>query len=122
MNVAVSSPALRGTMHRIAILIEYPTVNGGENSMLAVLSHLLYSESSSESGLEFHVLGPAEGTMADRVSQLGIPITGLNLFDDAKLAPLPSCTRSEIRVAILIQEATIAFVGLAFDGFIQIVS
>jgi glycosyltransferase involved in cell wall biosynthesis len=83
VNVAVSSPALRDTMHRIAILIEYPTVNGGENSILAVLSHLLNRKSSSESGLEFYVLGPAQGAMADRVSQLGIPITGLNLFDDA---------------------------------------
>lgn len=69
-------------MHRIAILVEYPTVNGGENSMLAVLSHLL-SGKSPEAGLEFCVLGPAQGAMADRVSELGIPIIELNLFDDA---------------------------------------
>lgn len=83
MNVAVSGPALRGCMRRIAILVEYPTVNGGENSMLAVLSHLLKGKSSSAAGLEFCILGPAQGPMADRVSELGIPITELNLFDDA---------------------------------------
>jgi len=82
VNVTVSSPALRGTMYRIAILVEYPTVNGGENSMLAVLSHL-FSGKSPEAGLEFCVLGPVQGAMADRVSELGIPITELNLFDDS---------------------------------------
>ncbi len=69
-------------MHRIAILVEYPTVNGGENSMLAVLRHLL-SGKSPEACLEFCVLGPVQGAMADRVSELGVPITELNLFDDA---------------------------------------
>jgi glycosyltransferase involved in cell wall biosynthesis len=71
-------------MHRVAILIEYPTVNGGENSMLAVLSHVL-SNKSPEAGLEFCILGPAQGAMADRVSALGIPIAELNLFDDSGL-------------------------------------
>jgi glycosyltransferase involved in cell wall biosynthesis len=69
-------------MHRIAILVEYPTVNGGENSMLAVLRHLLIGK-SPEACLEFCVLGPVQGAMADRVSELGIPITELDLFDDA---------------------------------------
>ena len=69
-------------MPRIAILVEYPTVNGGENSMLSVLSYLL-SGQSVEAGLEFCVLGPAQGAMADRVSELGVPITELNLFDGA---------------------------------------
>ncbi len=84
MNVAVSSPDLRDTMHRIAILVEYPTVNGGENSMLAVLSHLLGNK-SPETGLEFCVLGPTQGAMADRVSAMGVPIFELNLFDDSGL-------------------------------------
>ncbi|MFT5324783.1 MAG: glycosyltransferase involved in cell wall biosynthesis [Planctomycetaceae bacterium] len=66
-------------MHRIAILIEYPTVNGGENSMLAVLRHLL---DRAESEFEFCVLGPTEGAMPGRISELGIPIEPLNLFDD----------------------------------------
>ncbi|MFT4556995.1 MAG: glycosyltransferase family 4 protein [Planctomycetales bacterium] len=67
-------------MHRIAILIEYPTVNGGENSMLAVLRHLL---DRAESEFEFCVLGPTEGVMPGRISELGIPIEPLNLFDGA---------------------------------------
>jgi glycosyltransferase involved in cell wall biosynthesis len=71
-------------MHRIAILVEYPTVNGGENSILAALRHLLAAK-GSQSGFEFGVLGPSEGAMTERVSELGIPITGLNLFDEAGL-------------------------------------
>ena len=66
-------------MHRVAILIEYPTVNGGENSMLAVLQHLL---DRAESEFEFCVLGPTQGAMPDRLSELGIPIEALNLFDE----------------------------------------
>jgi glycosyltransferase involved in cell wall biosynthesis len=69
-------------MHRIAILVEYPTVNGGENSMLAALRHLLAAK-DSQCGFEFCVLGPSGGAMAQRVSELGIPITALNLFDEA---------------------------------------
>ena len=67
-------------MHRVAILIEYPTVNGGENSMLAVLRHLL---DCGDSDLEFCVLGPTEGAMPARIYELGIPIEPLNLFDEA---------------------------------------
>lgn len=70
------------TMRRIAILVEYPTVNGGENSILAALSYLL-NRKLPEAEFEFCVLGPSRGAMADQVSKLGIPITELNLFDDS---------------------------------------
>lgn len=66
-------------MRRIAILIEYPTVNGGENSMLAVLKHLL-DKGVPGAGIEFSVLGPTTGPMAQRVAELGIPTVELNLF------------------------------------------
>jgi glycosyltransferase involved in cell wall biosynthesis len=69
-------------MHRIAILVEYPTVNGGENSMLAVLAHLIAAQ-NVRCDFESCVLGLSEGAMAERVSELGIPITPLNLFDEA---------------------------------------
>ena len=69
-------------MHRVAILIEYPTVNGGENSMLAALQHLL---GCPELCFEFCVLGPTEGPMPQRISELGIPIEPLKLFDDSGL-------------------------------------
>ena len=67
-------------MHRVAILIEYPTVNGGENSMLAALRHL---RDRAEPEFDFCVLGPTDGAMPQRVSELGIPIEPLNLFDAA---------------------------------------
>ena len=67
-------------MRRIAILVEYPTVNGGENSILAVLQHLL-EHGPSNSDFEFCVLGPSDGAMAQHVARLGIPSIELNLFD-----------------------------------------
>ncbi len=77
----MENPNVGNAVSRIAILLEYPTVNGGENSMLAVLKHLL-DGGASNSGFEFCVLGPTEGAMAQRVAQLGIPSYELNLTAD----------------------------------------
>jgi len=66
-------------VRRIAILIEYPTVNGGENSMLAVLKHLL-DKGVPDYGIEFCILGPSTGPMAQRVAELEIPFVELSLF------------------------------------------
>lgn len=67
-------------VRRIAVLVEYPTVHGGENSMLAALKHLLDSN-RQRPAFDFCVMGPAAGAMADRVASLGIPFVELNLFD-----------------------------------------
>ena len=67
-------------MSRIAIVIEYPTVNGGENSMLAVLKYLL-DGGMSECGIDFSVLAPRDGPMAERVAELGIRSVDLTLFN-----------------------------------------
>lgn len=65
---------------RIAVLVEYPTVHGGENSLLAALKHLLESNRQHRS-FDFCVMGPAAGAMEDRVASLGIPFVELTLFD-----------------------------------------
>lgn len=79
MTLAVQGPVAGDAVRRIAILIEYPSVNGGENSMLAVLKHLL-GHGVLESGIEFCVLGPCVGPMAQRVKELRIPFVDLSLF------------------------------------------
>ncbi|NQV25556.1 MAG: glycosyltransferase family 4 protein [Rhodopirellula sp.] len=80
MNAAARSLESGAIVRRVAILIEYPTVNGGENSILAMLKYLL-DVGSAKSGFEFCVLGPSAGTMAERIGELGLPVVDLNLFD-----------------------------------------
>ncbi|MEZ6056780.1 MAG: glycosyltransferase family 4 protein [Planctomycetaceae bacterium] len=66
---------------RVAIACEFETLNGGEQSLLAVLNELSRSESSSRHALcgessdgEFVplVLAPATGPLADALAQAGI--------------------------------------------------
>ena len=46
-------------MPRVLLLCEYPTLNGGEQSLLAVLPHLIAA------GYAFDALAPAEGPLAE---------------------------------------------------------
>lgn len=66
-------------MRRIAILTEYPTINGGENSILAVVKHLSACRSSE---FEFCLLGPSDGAMAQRAAAIGIDVFDLRLFTE----------------------------------------
>lgn len=50
---------------KVGLLFEYPTVNGGENSMLAVARHL---RSSATLEVELHALAPGDGDLADRLA------------------------------------------------------
>jgi glycosyltransferase involved in cell wall biosynthesis len=59
----------------VLLLFEYPTVNGGENSLLSMTEEL------SRRGVEFQAAGPADGPLADRLRQQDIPILPLELFD-----------------------------------------
>lgn len=67
-------------MKRIAIAAEYPTVNGGENSMLAVLKHLAIAKQSDRE-FEFCILAPSVGAFAKRAAEIGIEIVDLRLVD-----------------------------------------
>lgn len=64
-------------MKRIAILFEYPSLNGGENSMLAVLQHL-----RDTSQFELLALAPPTGRLADRLAELAIRHLPVSMFDD----------------------------------------
>jgi glycosyltransferase involved in cell wall biosynthesis len=55
---------------RVGIVFEYPTVNGGENSMFAVIEWLLADARSND--LELVALGPPRGAVWDRLSALNI--------------------------------------------------
>ncbi len=53
----------------IAILFEFPTLNGGEHSMLTVLERL-----RTDGGCQFTAVAPPDGPLAHRLSAIGIPL------------------------------------------------
>ena len=63
-------------MHRIAILFEYPTLNGGERSMLQVLERVDRTE------FDIVAIAPAEGRLADELSRLSCEHMELELRDE----------------------------------------
>lgn len=64
---------------KVGLLFEYPTVNGGENSMLAVARHLRETEARD---VELHALAPAEGSLAERLDEAGIMRSSFDVFHD----------------------------------------
>ena len=56
--------------HRIALLFEYSTLNGGERSMLAVLDALM----PQSTGFDFVAIAPPEGRLADALRRRKIPV------------------------------------------------
>lgn len=61
-------------MPQILLCCEYPTLNGGERSMLAVLPHLL------KQGLQFRALTPPSGPLAEALESFHIEVLPLELF------------------------------------------
>lgn len=73
-------------MKHIAVLFEFPTLNGGEHSMLAVLQRLRLC-----SDFRFTALAPPTGLLADQLKQLAIPHAAFSVRDDAGLKrPTPA--------------------------------
>jgi glycosyltransferase involved in cell wall biosynthesis len=62
-------------MPRVLLLFEYPTLNGGEQSLLAVLPSL------AERDFTFQALAPAGSTLAAALTAHGIRITPLSTVD-----------------------------------------
>lgn len=58
----------------IAVLFEFPTLNGGEHSMLSVLESL-----QTDCSLRFTAIAPPSGPLAERLSALRIPIAPLTI-------------------------------------------
>ncbi len=65
-----------GAHKRIAILFEYPSLNGGERSMLAVLDTL------QEEELQFVILAPGEGPLSEAVQARGLEFIPVRFRDD----------------------------------------
>lgn len=67
-----------GCQPKILLLFEYSTLNGGENSMLAVIERLRHRASgsvNSEAGFDFHALVPDSGPLLLELQRLDVPTT-----------------------------------------------
>lgn len=64
-------------MKRILIFCEYPSLNGGERSLLAMLDHIRCDD------LQIQFAGPDEGPLAEAIRQRGFRLDRLNLHDSA---------------------------------------
>lgn len=66
---------------RVAWLFEYPTMHGGERSLLATLPTL------RQAGIQSIALAPPQGPLADKLNQNGVPIVAFNVFDGGHRQP-----------------------------------
>ena len=64
---------------RVGLLFEYPTVNGGENSMLAVAEFL---QGLSDHDVQLRAIAPREGDLARRLDEAAIARTSFEIFRD----------------------------------------
>ncbi len=64
---------------KVGLLFEYPTVNGGENSMLAAIRQL---RESAALEVKLHVLAPGDGDLAKRLDLAGVDRTPFDVFRD----------------------------------------
>jgi len=62
---------------KVGLLFEYPTVNGGENSILAVARHLRESETNE---VELHALAPGGGELEKRLACEHVPHIPFDVF------------------------------------------
>lgn len=61
---------------KILLLFEYSTLNGGENSMLAVIERLAHPHAAGACGsFEFHALLPDSGPLLGELRRLNVPAT-----------------------------------------------
>ena len=69
-------------MPHVAVLFEFPTLNGGERSMLAVLQALTLDHS-----FRFSAIAPQEGDLAHALSRLSIPVYPLAMREHGRKLP-----------------------------------
>ena len=69
---------------KVLILCEFPTLSGGERSMLGTL------DTVCRAGFDVHLAGPPDGPLASAVAALGVPLTAFDLRDsDGQSGSLP---------------------------------
>lgn len=66
---------------RVAVLFEYPSLNGGENSWLATLPAI------RKSGIEIVAIAPANGPLQERLRDEGMTVHDWQTFVNGKRAP-----------------------------------
>lgn len=79
---------------QIAVCFEYGTVNGGENSFLAVVPEL------RRLGFEMTAVAPAHGTLAVELGSLGIRVEPWRLNERADQPPPIESRREALRTAV----------------------
>lgn len=58
--------------HRVAVIFEYPSLNGGENSMLQAIRAIRAVQPIGGHSFEFIAIAPADGDLADALAQQSI--------------------------------------------------
>lgn len=79
----------------VGILFEFPTLNGGEHSMLAVLRHLARS-----SEFHFTALAPPEGRLAEQLHRLSVPLLPFAVRDSTGKKRDPAELHSALRTVL----------------------
>ncbi len=78
-------------MPRVLLLFEYPTLNGGEHSLLTLLPLL------AEHGCSFQAVAPAHGPLCERLAALAIPIVPLPMHDNTGRRLPQEALRAQLR-------------------------
>jgi glycosyltransferase involved in cell wall biosynthesis len=81
-RLTVGEPCESVRRGHIALLFEYPTLNGGERSMLAVLDRLA-SRERQRPEFRFSAIAPDSGPLANALQTRGIEVHPLKIRDDA---------------------------------------
>jgi len=89
-------------MARVLLLCEYPTLNSGEQSLLAVLPGLLEGWNEVfDVPLALYALAPAEGHLAHALSAVGVEVVPLATHDERRQKLPQEEIREQIRAALL---------------------
>jgi glycosyltransferase involved in cell wall biosynthesis len=76
------------------LAFEFPTLNGGERSILAVLTQLVGTE------FEFVALAPAQGPLAEALQSVGVPTLPFDVRDAFGMRRPPERLHEDLAVAI----------------------
>ena len=64
------------TAPHIAVLFEFPTLNGGEHSMLSVVEQL-----HAQERFRFSIIAPPTGPLAEKIGELKLPLVAFSVRD-----------------------------------------
>ena len=81
---------------RIAILFEYPSLNGGERSMLAVIDEL----SNQNSQFEFVAIAPPSGPLATALSHRKIDVVPFEQNETSTTRKAPELLKNELQTIV----------------------